>query len=410
VIFRQKGRQKEKEQENLLSNFSTSSRFAEAYRTLRTNLYFSSIEKEIKSVVITSSVESEGKTTTATNLAYTIAQTDRKVLLIDCDLRRPHLTTLFNATKGMGVTTLISGVLGVHITQGNLKEFSVGDLVQLLKLQKRTGSLDLDGTENQVTIYFKAGKMVDIFWRNRPDSKKLANTLIKNKLLTEKEAYLALGHQKKSIKRLGTILFTMGFVSKKDIVKALSVHTIEAIMGIASMVQGSFAFSPSTMAEVNQGISNEGEFEELYAEFLDSGNDFKYINQSINEAIKPTETPNLFFLAAGPSPPNPSELLGSRRMEFLIECLKKKFDFIILDTSPVIPATDALLLTPNTDGALLVIKAGHADRKIIKNAITQFEAANLPIIGTILNQVNMKKEGYYKYYGKYYTAYYGKKD
>ncbi|MBU0465675.1 MAG: capsular biosynthesis protein, partial [Proteobacteria bacterium] len=85
-----------------------------------------------------------------------------------------------------------------------------------------------------------------------------------------------------------------------------------------------------------------------------------------------------------------------------------RFDFIIIDAPPVMPATDALIITPKTDGAILVIKSGHTDRKIIQIVLDKFEKAGQPIIGAVLNRVNMKKEGYYRYYKKYYSSYYGK--
>ncbi len=391
----------------LLAQFPSSSRYAESYRTLRTNLFFSVMEKELKSVVVTSSVEGEGKTTTSVNLAYTIAQANRNVLLVDMDLRRPHLTSLFDMKKEKGVTDLVADVFGTHLTAGNLTSFSINDLIQLTSLQVRTCRLDLANEKISVSIFFEKGRMIDIYWKNRPDSKKLASTLIKDKLLTEKEAYLALGHQKKSVQRLGTILYTMGLVSKKDISKALSVHTIETIKALSAMEEGQFNFSGLSMEEVKQSLAQNIDLQKLYSEFNVSKDQGNFLIKAVKAAIKPTDTQNLSILPSGFIPPNPSELIGSERTKFLIDCLKDIYDFIIIDTPPVIPATDALLASPRTDGTILVIKSGNTDRKIIHETVSRFDKANLPIIGTVLNRVNMKKEGYYRYYNKYYSSYYG---
>ena len=396
-----------KDKEILLSQFPSSSRFAESYRTMRTNLFFSVLEKDLKSVVITSSVESEGKTTTCVNLGYSIAQTDRNVLLVDMDLRRPHLTNLFGLRKESGVSNLITEVFGTHLTQGSLETLSSNDLIELTCLQARTCRLDLEGGSDQVAVFFEKGRIIDIYWKNRPEAKKLANSLIKNKLLTEKEALVALGHQKKSVQRLGTILYTMGFVSKKDISKTLSMHTIEAIKALSGIEEGHFIFSQVSREEIDLSITQNVDFQKLYAEFNIGRSKKGFIRTAIEKAIHPTGIPKLSLLPAGFVPPNPAELVGSERNRFLLDLLKEMYDFIIIDTPPVMPATDAVLVSPRTDGAILVIRSGHAERKIIQEALSQFETAKTPVIGTVLNRVDMKGEGYYRYYKKYYASYYG---
>lgn len=84
---------------HLLLDYPASTRYAEAYRNLRTNLYFSAMDKSLDSVLVTSSVAAEGKTNTAINLALTMAQTGSRVLLLDGDLRRPRLTGHFELKK-----------------------------------------------------------------------------------------------------------------------------------------------------------------------------------------------------------------------------------------------------------------------------------------------------------------------
>ncbi len=90
--------------------------------------------------------------------------------------------------------------------------------------------------------------------------------------------------------------------------------------------------------------------EKLLDEFNTGENSLKYCQSSIDNAVLPTDVDNLFLLPSGTIPPNPAELMGSGRMAFLIDNLKSRFDFIILDTPPVMPATDALLIAPKPTG------------------------------------------------------------
>src|SRR5215471_5979900 len=80
---------------------------AEAYRTLRTNIQFSSLDKPLRTLLATSTAPDEGKSTTLANLAVTMAQAEQRVILVDCDLRRPTLHTLFDLNNDTGLTSLI---------------------------------------------------------------------------------------------------------------------------------------------------------------------------------------------------------------------------------------------------------------------------------------------------------------
>ncbi len=408
MFFKNKDKKtKEKERGNFLLRFPGNSIYAESYRAMRANIFFSLIEKQINSLVITSSLEKEGKTNTAVNLAYTMAQTDQKVLLMDCDLRRPHLSSLFSDKKDAGITELVTDLFSTRPTRGNLKTFSVDDLFLLTKLQKRSCRLHVANKDAQVVLDFEKGVVTNIYRKNRPEAKKLANALIGKKLLSKKNAFRALERQKTTNQRLGIILHKMGFVSKKEILKILFIQTIEATRTLSLMDDGKFVFLPFSYEEDKASIPKNVGFKKLYAAFSSDKNNFKYIKESINAAIKETEIKNFFILPSGSIPSKPSELISSKQMGFLLQYLKKYFDFVIIDTPPVMLLTDAIMIAPRTDGTVFVIKSGCTERKIIQDIIAQYRASNLPIIGSVLNLVDFKKEGYYyKYYHKYYSSYY----
>jgi capsular exopolysaccharide synthesis family protein len=80
---------------------------SEAYRTLRTNIQFSSLDRPLQTLLVTSTAPDEGKSTTLANLAVTMAQAEQRVILVDCDLRRPTLHTLFGLSNDVGLTSMI---------------------------------------------------------------------------------------------------------------------------------------------------------------------------------------------------------------------------------------------------------------------------------------------------------------
>jgi len=210
---------------------------SESYRGIRTNIRFSSAESVPQVILITSAGPQEGKTITAANLAVTMAQTDSKVIILDCDMRRPQIHKLFGIAKEHGVSNLL------------------------------VGSND-------------AGK-----------------------------------------------------------------------------------------------------------------------------AIIHTRIPNLDVIPCGSIPPNPSELLGSTRMVTLLNALRKRYDHILIDSPPSTAVTDAVVLSKSVDGVILVIRAGHTAREIVKNGVAQFGAVGAFILGAVLNGVDMGRDSYYYY--QYYYYYYG---
>ncbi|MBU3159843.1 CpsD/CapB family tyrosine-protein kinase [Clostridium frigoris] len=223
---------------DLITFKEPNSPMSESYRTLRTNIQFSSFDKKIRTLLLTSSGPGEGKTTISSNLAMVMAQGGNKTLLIDCDQRKPQVHKVFGLSNEKG----------------------------------------------------------------------LSNMLVNDE--------------------------------DKD--------------------------------EVNTNIG-------------------------IHETVQK----NLHVLTSGTRPPNPAELLGSAKMKNFIEELKKTYDYIILDTPPIILVTDAQILAQYTDGCLLVVASGESERDAAIKAKGLLEKVNAKILGTVLNKVEIKKKGYYNYQYEY---------
>ncbi|WP_201319223.1 CpsD/CapB family tyrosine-protein kinase [Paenibacillus sp. EPM92] len=222
----------------IITDLNPRSYISEAYRTLRTNIQFSTIDDNIRSIVITSPEPSEGKTTTIANLAVAFAQEGKKVILIDADLRKPTLHRYFMKSNRIGLSNLLAG---------------------------------------QFTL---------------------------------------------------------------------------------------------------------------------------------QQAIVDTHVDHLSLICSGPVPPNPAEMLNSKRMEQQLKELQETYDIILLDTPPALVVTDAQVLSAKCDGVVVVLNSGKVKRDTALKALERLNQVNAKVLGVVLNNKERKhKESPY-----YYYYYYGSND
>ena len=228
----------DKASDRLITQVSPRAPVSEAYRVLRTNLSFSAIDRELSKVLVTSSAPGEGKSTTSANIAVVMAQTGRRVVLIDGDLRKPTQHKVFEASNSHGLTTAL----------------------------------------------------------------------------------------------------------------------------------------------------------------LDS-------STQVVSHLQPTRTPGLRLMASGPLPPNPAELLGSRRMLDVMDELLKDADIIILDTPPVLTVADAAILANKVDGCILVAEVGQTRHDILGESAERLRSTGATLFGLVLNRSKAGRAGYY--YAEKYSYEYG---
>ena len=124
----------------------------------------------------------------------------------------------------------------------------------------------------------------------------------------------------------------------------------------------------------------------------------------LNDVICRTQEAGLFVIFAGVVPPNPSELLGQKRFAHLIENAKANYDYVIIDAPPLGSVIDAAVISKVCDASVLGVAAKSVSYKFVRTVKEQLEKTGCPILGVVLNKVDMKQN---KYYGKYYGNYYG---
>ena len=124
----------------------------------------------------------------------------------------------------------------------------------------------------------------------------------------------------------------------------------------------------------------------------------------LKDVIMKTQQDGLYILFAGVVPPNPAELLGTRRLEALIEGARKAYDYVIIYAPPLGSVIDGAIIARCCDASILVVAANTISRKFAKSVKDQLEKTGCPILGVVMNKVDLKQN---KYYGSYYGGYYG---
>ena len=191
-------------------------------------------------------------------------------------------------------------------------------------------------------------------------------------------------------RELKTILMTSAM---PDEGKSTTVSNLGVVMAQAghSVVVCECDFRNPTQHKIF-GLSNKG-----LSNCVSTGSD-------VMEIVQPTKIPNLYVLTSGPVAPNPSELLGSQNMVDIFEELKQHFDYVLVDTPPVMPVTDAAVVSGKVDGTILIIASGEVSPSIAVEAKKRLEQAGAHMLGVVLNKVDVASTGHYGY-GYYY--YYG---
>jgi capsular exopolysaccharide synthesis family protein len=132
-------------------------------------------------------------------------------------------------------------------------------------------------------------------------------------------------------------------------------------------------------------------------------------NCKASEAIRKGPVSGLWLLPAGRTPPNPAELLGSQRFKDFLTSLKDHFDWVLVDSPPVLAVVDAAVVAHRTTGVVFVVGSEMTSRHAAKTALDQLENAKAKFVGAVLNRVQIEKNAYYysHYYRKEYGRYYG---
>ena len=129
--------------------------------------------------------------------------------------------------------------------------------------------------------------------------------------------------------------------------------------------------------------------------------DYFFGQATFDEILRKSEVNNLDFITAGTIPPNPSEIIGSTQMESFLEKLKSEYDYIVIDSPPVIAVTDSEILSSMVDGTILVVSANNTEMELMEKAVQLINHDRSSFLGVVLNNFTYRS-GYGSYYKYYY--------
>ena len=132
----------------------------------------------------------------------------------------------------------------------------------------------------------------------------------------------------------------------------------------------------------------------------------------MKEILYDTNFENFSVIFAGPYSPNPAELLGGKNFRSLLNALRKVYDYVIVDTPPLGSVIDSAIVAEICDGSIMVIESGVISYRFAQEVKSQLERSNCPLLGVVLNKVDMQKQAYGKYgkYGQYKYGDYGQEE
>jgi capsular exopolysaccharide synthesis family protein len=131
----------------------------------------------------------------------------------------------------------------------------------------------------------------------------------------------------------------------------------------------------------------------------------------LDVCVQSTNVAGFSLISRGGVPPNPTDLLGSSKMQELLEDLRQRFDFVLIDTPPSLAISDAAVLSVLCDGVLLVVRNENTTTDAARHVIERLRVVGAPLLGVVLNGINIR-DRYYSDYRQYYASYYSaaKKD
>ena len=379
--------------------------------------YFTSLAAEVERFVadgkhrmlITSSGPGEGKSTVAAGLARSLARSGRtSVVLVDTDHLRPTIHRLFGVDNYRGLGEFLRDIRMFDLRKEDPQQFGLGDWLELLQIQQRSGRLRVVEGDDAFVITLKKGTVVSVSDENAPEERRLGHLLMAQGQLNAAQRDNALRLHEESHRPLGDVLLRLGFAELEEVHMLLRSQATDRLRRILSLHKPSCTFQESADGYVSghgAGVNGEGAGIDAYVsqrirDYLKR----PYLASKIAGYLKDTEQPNLKVLPSGAIPYDLIDTTSSGPFSTLLAQLAKTFDVVLIDAPPVAVASPAETIAEMVDGVMLVVKSDGYDVQIVQRAKSQLEKRGANLLGAVLNQVDLRQADPVLHYYYAYSA------
>jgi len=379
--------------------------------------YFTSLAAEVERFVadgkhrmlITSSGPGEGKSTVAAGLARSLARSGRtSVVLVDTDHLRPTIHRLFGVDNYRGLGEFLRDIRIFDLRKEDPQQFGLGDWLELLQIQQRSGRLRVVEGDDAFVITLKKGAVASVADENAPEDRRLGHLLMAQGQLSAAQRDNALRLHEESHRPLGDVLLRLGFAELEEVHMHLRSQATDRLRRILSLHKPACTFQEAADGYVSghgAGVNGEGAGIDAYVnqrirDYLKR----PYLASKIAGYLKDSEQPNLKILPSGAIPYDLIDTTSAGPFATLLAQLAKNFDVVLIDAPPVAVASPAETIAEMVDGVMLVVKSDGYDVQIVQRAKSQLEKRGANLLGAVLNQVDLRQADPVLHYYYAYSA------
>jgi len=359
-------------------------------------------------LVLTSSGAGEGKSTIAAGLARALARPGlRSVLLVDADLVKPTVHELFGLSHRRGLSELMKEVYRCDLQREDPEQFGVGDWLEILWTQARTGRLIVREGEERFTLVLVRGALCSLYSQGSRERERIGDRLYASGRINGREHETAARLQQESYKPFGEILVDLGVLPRAELETVLQEQLSENLRHLLTLQRPVCQFQ-DTVEAYRPAANGRGELwnetPALDLRVRTRMGDFMrqpYLRSQIPSYVLDTPLPNLKVLPSGNDPLDLADPGWARTIESLFTRLGRAFDVVLVDGPPVAIGSPATALAAAAHGVLMVVKAGATDIRVVQHARTALVGSGANLLGVVMNQVRLERDPVYAYYGAY---------